>query len=416
MALKDAAFLLDGTRNTLGSLCELKPQQQGDTTKEVKKGSSDDADDAENQQKSEDELSTIHAIGVIKRGEYLFCALAKGDKSLSIYKMNTQEILKSEVHPSMIYNTPKRLSCMNFTQWPSDDDKSTPTTERPMILLAGDMTGDAYAYNLESKGQSLLLGHTASMLTGLCVVNGMLLTSDRDEKIRVSSFPQTIDIEGFLLGHGAYITAVVASPEKGTVITASGDSTIRAWNLMNQAELSVLSFESENDNAPSLIPADMSLNEDGTLLAVIFDDSNRLDIYTVDDSQDSAKLQLLESVECASQPLGVRSQGLDCFFVAQSDPTFLSKLIVKDGKATEEFPPFIQTLRKTAAERGIAVPTAILERDPYGQIKLAKRHEARGPTAGGLQPWNRVERVETSKEASKRSKKRRKERSFADKS
>jgi hypothetical protein len=179
--------------------------------------------------------------------------------------------------------------------------------------------------------------------------------------------------------------------------------------MQDQSQLFVMSFGSqdEGDSSAALIPADICLNEDGSILAVVFDTSKRLDIYRVNMHVET-KLELIQSVECTSQPLGVRSQGLDIFFVAQRDPTYLAKYRLKCGKVIEEFPPFIQTLQKTATGRAIVVPDAILERDPYGQIKLAKRHESRGPSAD-FQPWNRVERVETAREANRRHRKRRKE-------
>ena len=398
VALKDNAFLLDGISN---NICELKSSGMDKTitgsTEALKDGKRE-----EDNQKTDEELKMIHAIGVVKNGGFIFCALAKGDKSLSIYKVHTEGILAKEDHPSLVYWTPKRLSCINFTEWPSAD--RTTSKERSILLLTGDMAGDAYAYNLESQGQRLLLGHTASMLTGICVVDNLLLTADRDEKIRISAFPRTVTVEGFLLGHEAYITAVVATPE-GVVLTTSGDHSIRVWNLKNQSQVFVLSFGS--DEKESLIPADMCLNEDSSILAVVFDMSKRFDIYRIN-AHNETKLALIQSVECASQPLGVRSGGGDCFFVAQSDPTFLAKYQLNGDNLTEEFPPFIHTLQKEAIGRAIAVPDAILERDPYGQIKLAKRHETRGPSAD-FQPWNRVERVETAREANRRHRKKRKE-------
>jgi hypothetical protein len=402
VALKDTAFLLDVNSN---SVCELMSNAIH-TTKSDSTQAIEEVIRGDDNQKSDEELKMIHAIGVVKNGGVLFCAVAKGDKSLSIYKIRISGLQPSEEYPSLVYRTPKRLSCINFAEWPAADGKTQ--RERSVLLLAGDMAGDAYAYNLESKGQRLLLGHTASMLTGLCVINTLLLTADRDEKIRISSFPGTVRIEGFLLGHDAYITAVVATPN-GTVFTASGDQTIRVWNLENQSQLFELSFASEDTGGSStdLIPADMCLNEDASILAVVFDKSKRLDIYRIN-SQVEAKLELIQSVECAAQPLGVRSQGQDIFFVAESNPTFLAKYQLKHGKMVEEVPPLIQTLQKMATDRAITVPDAILERDPYGQIKLAKRHEARGPSAD-YQPWNRVERVETAREANRRHRKRRKE-------
>lgn len=418
VGLKDTAFLLNCETNNIIDLKQQAAVEEDDASSscpldndEGEAQASENKEDSSGNQKTEENLIDIHAVSLARHEQesVIYCAVARGNKSLSIYKMDIKSENASEIDPLLVYKTPKRISCSFFTRWPGDEGGTTSaSSSNPMFLLAGDMAGDACAYNLETKRQRLLLGHTASMLTGLCMSGNLLLTADRDEKIRISCFPRTFVLEGFLLGHEAYVSAV-DSVADGLVATCGGDSTVRLWNLDTQSQVFELSFLQQDDQQ-GLIPTDLSFNSDGTLLAVIFDQSNRLDVYRVGDSDNSSEqiMELVQSVSCSSQPLGVSRQGANRFYVAQTDPNFLASYLVKDGVVTQEESEAVLALRKTATDLKIVTLGALLERDQYGQIKLKKLHETRGPAAGD-EPWNRSERVEIAKAANKRHKRRRKE-------
>lgn len=438
IGLKDSAFVLNSQTNSITELKRKTDEKSLPVNEESVKEATKDSDENESsqksvgskKQKSEEELSTIHAVAVsLSQDSILYCAIARGDKSLALYKVKSDDQQPAELLPYLVYETTKRISCMSFAAGePTTDHGAATSSPRPLLLVAGDLAGDAHAFSLDGdlKRHKLLLGHTASMLTGLCISNSVLLTADRDEKIRISSFPQTFVIEGFLLGHEAYITALDAS-SNGIVATASGDSTVRLWNVKTQKQISELSVpktgpvdsqpSEENETSQDLIPIDLSFNADGTLLAVIFDQSNRLDLYRVpspaateenDQQEEVGKLELVQSVVCTSQPLGVRSQGTDCFYVVQRDPNFVTRFQITTHESTlvvEQNSPVIQELRNLVASRQIVMQETILERDQYGQVKLKKLHETRGPAAGN-EPWNRSERVEIAKAANKRHKRR----------
>lgn len=429
VGLKDTAFLVNCQVN---SICELKkndmatsvptptptPKEETVSINENNEKKVAEKNDDTKKQKSEEELNMIHAVTMYRsKQSVLFCAVARGNKSLAIYQVDTRDSLPTEIIPYMVYDTAKRLSCMRFASWPVEGE-STITASTSTLLLAGDMAGDANAFSLDDQQprQRLLLGHTASMLTRLCMSNKYLLTADRDEKIRISSFPQTYVIEGFLLGHEAYITAIDATTS-GLVATSSGDCSIRLWSLETKSQIFELSVpkdatteqqESESVSSNDLIPVDLRFNADGTLMAVIFDQSNRIDLYRVSTSGSTEyQLELIHTAYCSSQPLGICSQGNDCYYIVQKNPDFLARYQVKDGLFIEDSSTeAIQELRKMADGRKIVMQDTILERDQYGNVKLRKLHETRGPAAGD-EPWNRSERVEKAKAANKRHKRRR---------
>ena len=63
-----------------------------------------------------------------------------------------------------------------------------------------------------------------------------LITGDRDEKIRVSHFPNSHDIQSFCLAHEEYITRLVMLPtsmtgETDVLLSGSGDGTLKLWDF-----------------------------------------------------------------------------------------------------------------------------------------------------------------------------------------
>ena len=86
---------------------------------------------------------------------------------------------------------PKRATVLVFT----NDDQS---------ILVADKAGDVHQYHVTniSLPGTLLLGHLSMLLDMVLLPsNSHVITCDRDEKIRVSNYPNTYNIETFCLGH-----------------------------------------------------------------------------------------------------------------------------------------------------------------------------------------------------------------------
>ncbi|KAL7435525.1 hypothetical protein ACHAXM_005399 [Skeletonema potamos] len=230
-----------------------------------------DATNSDENDKSGDKASDdndIQAVCCTQIDSCLWFAVSRGVKTLSLYsvmpaKMNSEggsEETTKLLYPSAIYNLPKRARCLTFT---NVDDMQ--------LIIAGDLSGDAIAFAVPTDALSsssneteavvptstpkrLLLGHTASMLTGLNVVSisnnndnnnnskqKFILTSDRDEKVRVSYFPETHIIHGYLLGHSSFISCMDSiSNERSLCLTASGDGTSRLWDYQTCKEIGML--------------------------------------------------------------------------------------------------------------------------------------------------------------------------------
>lgn len=92
----------------------------------------------------------------------------------------------------------------------------------------------------------LLLGHVSMLVDVLAVTipdeggkdRTYVITADRDEHIRVSRYPQCFVIEGFCLGHEAFVsTLLTPSWDKTQLISGGGDTFLLRWDWRSRAVL-----------------------------------------------------------------------------------------------------------------------------------------------------------------------------------
>ena len=309
----------------------------------------------------------------------IWCAVARSDKSLSLYCNGKHHVTR---------RTAKRASCLVFCHTPVD------------MIVVGDLVGDCTAYPLTLSCSRVLLGHTASMLTDVVLSpQNFLLTADRDEKVRISHFPQTDLVLGYLLGHQAYITSVALVGED-QCLTCSGDGTIRLWNLTAFEQVTQV-------DTNGLLPVQVACLH--SLAAVVFHESLQIHVYLVDKNA----VTLVQCLECPALPLGVSwsSIGTDDsrLLVLAKEPTVLQ--VYKRNPNDNLFlqvaviPDSVTKLRELA--RSVTLPSSILETDSKGHVTLEKLQESRGPSQEI--PWNRIERVQKARDSRSRRKKRKQE-------
>ncbi|XP_047486063.1 tRNA (guanine-N(7)-)-methyltransferase non-catalytic subunit wdr4-like isoform X1 [Penaeus chinensis] len=132
------------------------------------------------------------------------------------------------------------------------------SSDSKMILVA-DKTGDVYHFPLkggelevtsvchdkqeaspesESQGNDeeksnvpALLGHLSMLLDVVISQDSrFVITCDRDEKIRVSHYPNSYNIQSFCLGHREFVTQIDILPSHSNLLlSCSGDGTLRLW-------------------------------------------------------------------------------------------------------------------------------------------------------------------------------------------
>jgi hypothetical protein len=103
-------------------------------------------------------------------------------------------------------------------------------------VLCCDKFGDVYRYKVPSKLESkppaprLLLGHV-SICTDILLTQhsnrNVLCSVDRDEKLRISEYPNSFEILAFGLLHTEFISRVCEL--KGNLITGGGDDYLAVW-------------------------------------------------------------------------------------------------------------------------------------------------------------------------------------------
>ena len=120
------------------------------------------------------------------------------------------------------------------------------------FMLCADRTGDVYSFDLTDttiKKGKLLMGHLSMILDlKLSPDQKFLISSDRDEKIRISKYPNCYNIESFCMGHKEYVSSIVVWNDEW-IISGSGDGSLRLWNFKLGKLINKLQFPC-NDGEP----------------------------------------------------------------------------------------------------------------------------------------------------------------------
>jgi len=105
-------------------------------------------------------------------------------------------------------------------------------------ILVADKNGDVYKFDSRTLGEAkLLLGHLSMLLDIKMPPNGkFVVTADRDEKIRVSKFPNSYNIHNYCLGHTEFVTSICFLGED-ILLSGSGDGTVRVWKYLEGREI-----------------------------------------------------------------------------------------------------------------------------------------------------------------------------------
>jgi WD40 repeat protein len=181
-------------------------------------------------------------------------------------------------------DTPKKVTQLVLA--PGDDGVNANASTSPVAsflhrLLFADKFGSVYRAcafdaNAEAKdavpwlksavmGKStyhdeipMILGHY-STITQLIPVTGagqkrFIVTTEKDEKIRVTSYPQTFNIVSYCLGHTKFVSCADYWIDGDNIglISGGGDATLMAWDLVSGRRLAALNVSS------SLLPSNSS--------------------------------------------------------------------------------------------------------------------------------------------------------------
>jgi WD40 repeat protein len=363
------------------------------------------------------------AVSFSQDSKQLLCAVSRYDKYLSVYSLslaNAELELTLELEPTIVHKTNKRCCALEFADIPSKNEIGHSLS----VIIAADLAGDVNAFPViaeekagtdgcDKKVNRLLLGHTASMLTAVKIIDGKIFTADRDEKVRVSSLPLTYNVLGYLLGNEAYVTDIDVKKEKYCV-TTSGDCTIRLWDYDKCVELACLDCKQSdeaddktNNEQSTHIPVRVTANEAGDIIAVIYNEKDVVDLFSVVEKGGSEMMiHKMQSLKCTN-PLAISFVNND-LFVLGKEPTYMThffKDISGEYVSAKDSCKITAAVQKIALECEITMPESILETDNTGKIKLMKNIKEDGEGFVDHKPWLNGDRVLKMKDKERQRKK-----------
>ncbi|EYB87220.1 hypothetical protein Y032_0266g695 [Ancylostoma ceylanicum] len=176
-------------------------------------------------------------------------------------------------------------------------------------VVIGDRAGHVCRYTVEASEKSGYvdmngednpcegepLSSAISMVLDVAISHDgrFLLAADRDEKIRVSRYPQAFVVQSFCLGHSAYVGSVAVHGDN--VFTSGGDSIVYKWDIESGKPVAQSEKLGEDPvRRVSVLPRDDLFN----IVAAA-----GKTLHVLDD-----KLQLVKSLETPSEIMDITTQ------------------------------------------------------------------------------------------------------------
>lgn len=192
-------------------------------------------------------------------------------------------------------------------------------------LLVADKTGDAYAVDVDSTNRVpvKIVGHLSMLLDILMSENGKyVITCDRDEKIKVSNYPDTYNVQAYCLGHREFVTHVELLPhDSSLMLSASGDSCIKIWNFADGEEVlsvdindnlenefveefieSMKTEDVEVDGLPISCISCCKIDETNSLVGMLNYCSKYILLYKIEGNAKNLKCEYVTKIEFEDQP------------------------------------------------------------------------------------------------------------------
>ncbi|KAJ1985539.1 WD repeat-containing protein 4 [Dimargaris cristalligena] len=271
--------------------------------------------------------SDIRLAAFSPDGRYL--VVSRDDKALYLWDTQSWKLVLG-------FCTLRRCNSLDFTM--GDDHMP--------VLLVADKFGDVYRYPLQKYIQTgpspkvvwndiddeLILGHVSMILDLVVTADAKpyVITADRDEKIRVSKYPNSYTIQSFCLGHTAFVStlACLPTPSVPALVSGGGDGQIIVWNyeqgrptqVWRMADLLArLGFPEQ----PHLNVRRVQITDIGRFVAVICEKVPAVLLFRLvaEANQDRLSLKFVQALPTASPPLDVVFDRRGQLWVAGSGST-----------------------------------------------------------------------------------------------
>ena len=146
-----------------------------------------------------------------------------------------------------------------------------------------DKCGDAWASKIEGENieeiqkPQKILGHCSVILdTKLNQSCTKIITSDRDEKIRVSCFPQGFIIQNYLLGHKEAVVTVELLRNEQFLLSIDIDGICKLWSLDGRLDNYKKNSCIQTNNLFDLLQLDSDSGLEGNSK-----ESSKFEVYTM---------------------------------------------------------------------------------------------------------------------------------------
>lgn len=171
-----------------------------------------------------------------------------------------------------------------------------------------------------------------------------IITSDRDEKIRITNFYQTEIIENYCLGHSEFIPSIeLVSNSRPLLLSLSGDKTLRLWNYSNGKQL--LKHELIGPGIKMLLSGNIVIVEvlDKPLQIAIFE---LIDIETnTPQIKQIVKHSLSDSIKYVNSLTFLKENSVLLACQSEQDDAVLSRIAWNpNGSVEESSPEFLVNL------------------------------------------------------------------------
>ncbi|GAB6022035.1 hypothetical protein CHUAL_006184 [Chamberlinius hualienensis] len=313
------------------SLTVNESRQSGSGQQSLAVGNENDMYDDDVTEFNRDPTSScILQISICKCGYHL--AACNEQKQLAVWDVsNNFEVV-------CIRSVPRKALCVCFMA----DCKQ---------LLVADKTGDVYQIQTDTRSayntDVLLLGHLSMILDmTLSSDNQLLITSDRDEKIRVSSFPNCYNIHAFCCGHREFVVKLALLPNN-ILVSGSGDGTVRFWNYRTGKEIYRLS-RGEHESQVEAVKSVVCSSGSKPFLAVLYCGCFSVFIYRVQ-LEPALSCTLSDELRLESEPWDIcwdEGEEANLWLFTSTEQKYVRKYKVKaeDGKLSEYEEPLLEAI------------------------------------------------------------------------
>ena len=184
-------------------------------------------------------------------------------------------------------------------------------------IVYADKSGLVFSCSLvdfakESVQPTLELGHL-STITDAVYIENYLVTCDKDEKIRVSTYPQAFHIQAFCLGHKKYITKIFTvnsiTDRLTFLVSGSGDSTLKVWDYKSGQLLFSQSLKQSENDEGDLCVVPIGYDPISSTLAVICEENKFIELYQLITDQNQVRLIKTQRIELIGEPIALDFDG-----------------------------------------------------------------------------------------------------------